>query len=403
MPLSVEYADMFLSKAVLERQCKHTQEIRSFLRQWCDFFSEKENAGLLLMALYPINKMIVDAGDNVLGLIEDAHRGTADHMGQTIDAYISADQHIHTVLAAATQALGGSPSPFSMPKRPELGPAERSASGWYGGADHDRFTQNLEGLAELAEYSIRQTYYLGKRTGRAFSSDRSIVEAQDASSYLVKPEAPDSPLEDLRWKAGFIIGSVDWIIEQLTGQSLLNDYLLKYIIGDWRAVQRASIAWGEIGDALIAVGENDSEILPALSEWTGKGSEAANAFIAALAGATTLLHSAAGTASTVLSLISLGTKILAGLITDLLLDIETTCLGLLTAGTIPVAGWIAASAELVVALDEIYGAISKLYMAYNFIFDLIESAIRAQGQLNEIRLTIANIVEAIIRGVAARA
>ena len=380
MPLSVEYADMFLAKAVLERQCKHTQEIRSFLRQWCDFFSEKENAGLLLMALYPINKMIVDAGDNVLGLIEDAHRGTADHMGQTIDAYISADQHIHAALAAATQALGGSPSPFSMPKRPELGPAERSASGWYGGADHDRFTQNLEGLAELAEYSIRQTYYLGKRTGRAFSSDRSIVEAQDASSYLVKPEAPDSPLEDLRWKAGLIIGSVDW-----------------------RAVQCASIAWGEIGDALIAVGENDSEILPALSEWTGKGSEAANAFIAALAGATTLLHSAAGTASTVLSLISLGTKVLAGLITDLLLDIETTCLGLLTAGTIPVAGWIAASAELVVALDEIYGAISKLYMAYNTIFDLIESAIRAQGQLNEIRLTIANIVEAIIRGVAARA
>ncbi|MDU2193101.1 MAG: hypothetical protein E7E22_05160, partial [Actinomyces sp.] len=44
-----------------------------------------------------------------------------------------------------------------------------------------------------------------------------------------------------------------------------------------------------------------------------------------------------------------------------------------------------------------------LYMAYNMIFDLIESAIRAQGQLNEIRLTIANIVEAIIRGVAARA
>ena len=71
--------------------------------------------------------------------------------------------------------------------------------------------------------------------------------------------------------------------------------------------------------------------------------------------------------------------------------------------TIPVAGWIAASAELVVALNEIYGAISKLYMAYNMIFDLIESAIRAQGQLNEIRLTIANIVEAIIRGVAARA
>lgn len=404
MPLSVEYGDLFLATELLERQCEHIHKMRLFLRQWCDFFSEGETAGLLLMALYPINKMVVDAGDSVLGLLEDTHRGTANHMNQTVETYIEVDEQINKAISNLIESLLGTPIPFNNPRdsKPKLGEAERGASQWYGGDQHIRLYENAEGLVELAEYVGIQTSYLDQRTRKALSSNRSIVEAQDASSYLVAPEAPDSEMENLRWSAGIIIGSVDWLIELLIGKSLLNDYLYKYIVGDWRTIDQASTAWYEIGDALIAVGQNDSEILPALSEWTGKGSEAANAFIAALAGITTLLQSATGLASSLLGYVRTATRLVAGQVASQLRDLELSCLALVAAGSVPVAGWVMAAADVLITVEKIYKFINLLYTGYNFIFDTIEETIRAHGQINEIRLTMANIVEAAARGVAAR-
>lgn len=110
MPLSVEYADLSLAQQVLERQSsEHLANMRSFLKQWGDYSDGGEGAGLLMMAFNPVNQFIVEQGDNVLELLEDVHGGAADHMAQTIDAYVSADQKIHAALSAATQALGGSP------------------------------------------------------------------------------------------------------------------------------------------------------------------------------------------------------------------------------------------------------------------------------------------------------
>ena len=125
-----------------------------------------------------------------------------------------------------------------------------------------------------------------------------MKESQDASSYLVTPEAPDNEMENIRWSAGVVAGSIDWFIEKVFGISLLNDIIFKYVVGDWRLVNMAETAWTEIGDALVAVGQNDSETLPALAEWTGKGSELASAFIAALSLATTKLSAASGFMST---------------------------------------------------------------------------------------------------------
>lgn len=404
MPLSVEYADMFLSKAVLERQCKHTQEIRSFLRQWCDFFSEKENAGLLLMALYPINKMIVDAGDNVLGLIEDAHRGTADHMGQTIDAYISADQQIHAALASVTEMLGGSSLPFNDPRSslPTLGAAARGASQWYGGAEPSLAERMAQGVMGFGEYASDFPGRLADRADKALSGNRSISESQNASSYLVAPEAPESEMKNLRWSAGVVIGGVDWLIEKLTGVSVLNDVIFKYTVGDWRVLDRASTAWSEIGDALVAVGQNDSEILPALSEWTGKGSEAANAFIAALAGVTTALNGAAGSVSGIIKNVSKVVKQAAKLIGKQLKRLQDKCLRMIAEASVPVAGWIVAAGEAVKAAQEIYDMVKKIHFIINLIYTAIENMAQAKAQIIEIRYTISNIAEAAARGAAAR-
>ena len=405
MPLSVEYADLSLAQQVLERQSsQHLANMRSFLKQWGDYSDGGEDAGLLMMAFNPVNQEVVRIGDEVLGLLEDAHGGAADHMGQTLESYANADQQIHAALASVTEMLGGSALPFNDPRSslPTLGAAERHASSFYGGAEPDIAGRIAQGAMGLDQYMSDFPDRLTTRADKALSGNRSISESQDASSYLVTPEAPESEMKNLRWSAGVVIGGVDWFIEKLTGVSVLNDIIFKYTVGDWRVLDRAKTAWSEIGDALVAVGQNDSEILPALSEWTGKGSEAANAFITALAGATTALNGAASTVSGIIKTVSRVVKQAAKLIGKQLKRLQDKCLRMIAESSVPVAGWIVAAGEAVAAAQELYDTIKKIYRIINLILTAIENMAQAQAQIIEIRYTISNIAEAAARGAAAR-
>ena len=405
MPLSVEYADLSLAQQVLERQSsQHLANMRSFLKQWGDYSDGGEDAGLLMMAFNPVNQEVVRIGDEVLGLLEDAHGGAADHMGQTLESYANADQQIHAALASVTEMLGGSALPFNDPRSslPTLGAAERHASSFYGGAEPDIAGRIAQGAMGLDQYMSDFPDRLTTRADKALSGNRSISESQDASSYLVTPEAPESEMKNLRWSAGVVIGGVDWFIEKLTGVSVLNDIIFKYTVGDWRVLDRAKTAWSEIGDALVAVGQNDSEILPALSEWTGKGSEAANAFITALAGATTALNGAASTVSGIIKNVSRVVKQAAKLIGKQLKRLQDKCLRMIAESSVPVAGWIVAAGEAVAAAQELYDTIKKIYRIINLILTAIENMAQGQAQIIEIRYTISNIAEAAARGAAAR-
>ena len=405
MPLSVEYADLSLAQQVLERQSsQHLANMRSFLKQWGDYSDGGEDAGLLMMAFNPVNQEVVRIGDEVLGLLEDAHGGAADHLGQTLESYANADQQIHAALASVTEMLGGSALPFNDPRSslPTLGAAERHASSFYGGAEPDIAGRIAQGAMGLDQYMSDFPDRLTTRADKALSGNRSISESQDASSYLVTPEAPESEMKNLRWSAGVVIGGVDWFIEKLTGVSVLNDIIFKYTVGDWRVLDRAKTAWSEIGDALVAVGQNDSEILPALSEWTGKGSEAANAFITALAGATTALNGAASTVSGIIKNVSRVVKQAAKLIGKQLKRLQDKCLRMIAESSVPVAGWIVAAGEAVAAAQELYDTIKKIYRIINLILTAIENMAQAQAQIIEIRYTISNIAEAAARGAAAR-
>lgn len=404
MPLSVDYADLFLAKDLLDRQGQHLTKMRDFLKQWGDYSDGGEGAGLLLMAFSPVNLLVVEVGDTVLGLLQKAHEGSAGHMEETVNAYIQADQTIHQALSAASSALGGSPLPFNNPRdsKPELPPALNRASELYGGADKNAFENTKDGIKKLKEYFSNAPGRYQDRMDRFLSSDRSIVESQDASSYLVTPEAPETEMENLRWSAGLIIGSVDWFIEQLTGVSVLNDVIYKNIVGDWRVIDRASTTWSEIGDALIAVGQNDSELLPALAEWIGKGSDAAFLFLTALSEGTTVLYSGAYLASELLTAFSEIVKAAADFIGQVLDWLADKCLRMLAESSIPIAGWIAAGLEAVDAVAELVEAIRKIYDMYNDIYTAIEEYAEAKSTLAEVEYTLSNIEEAAARRIAAQ-
>ena len=258
-------------------------------------------------------------------------------------------------------------------------------------------------IEALRDYAKDLPGRFNQRLEKAMSANRSISESQDASSYLVPPESPTSEMENLRWKAGPILGAYDWLIEKATGVSFLNDIIFKYTVGDWRVVDRAKTAWSEIGDALVAVAQNDSEILPALSEWTGKGSEAANAFIAALAMGTQALQGATSTMSLILMAVKFAIKEAAGAIGDVLIELQLACVDILVDASVPIAGWIKGVIDVAKYAWKITTWIMKAYKILNFLFDIFESIVQGKDQLLETRITLSNLAEAAARGIAARA
>lgn len=264
------------------------------------------------------------------------------------------------------------------------------------------FQQAFEDGFSLGRYTANQATRLAHRVGSAVSSNRGVVEEQDASSYLVPPSAPESELENLRWEAGYILGGLDWVFEQVAGWSILNDVVYKNIVGDWRVVSCASMAWSQLDDALVAVGQNDSGIVPALSEWTGKGSEASNAYITALSAATTSLSYAAGTVSNIVKLVSMAAKMLANFIAHKLRDISYDLAAIAAKAAIPVAGWVAAAVDVLSEMRKILDNIREIYKIVNIVYDIISGMVEAKGKLVEVRYTIANLVEGGVRGGLAR-
>ena len=193
------------------------------------------------------------------------------------------------------------------------------------------------------------------------------------------------------------------MIEKVTGVSLLNDIVFKYFNGDWRTVNMAGTAWSEIGDALVAVGQNDSEVLPALSEWTGLGSEIANRFITALAKVTTALRKAAGLMSTLLKAFAAFLKQTAKELGEAIAEIVNTALQLLLEAAIPVAGWATAAVTAIAKINKIIKYIQMIYGVINFIVDFIQNLANKKAQMAEVQNTVSNLAEAASRRAAATA
>ena len=105
-----------------------------------------------------------------------------------------------------------------------------------------------------------------------------ISETYDASSAVAGgPPAGGMGeyIEGLKHQCGFLISSIDWAVDQLTGWSLL-EALFKPIAGDFEALASMQKAWGQVGTSLGAVGDNYRGLggqLP--SVWTGEAAHAA--------------------------------------------------------------------------------------------------------------------------------
>ncbi|MGC0252114.1 hypothetical protein [Pseudactinotalea sp. Z1748] len=100
-----------------------------------------------------------------------------------------------------------------------------------------------------------------------------VRELENASLGLISP-APttDDFGEGLRWKAGPLLGGLDWLLEQLTGTSAIRS-LVEPIAGDWVGLSSGEQAWSHAQHASEAVGRNFAAAANPAG-WTGEAAEA---------------------------------------------------------------------------------------------------------------------------------
>ncbi len=100
-----------------------------------------------------------------------------------------------------------------------------------------------------------------------------VVELINPTSMLSPPQATTDDFgNNLRWRAGPLLGGLDWLLEQLVGVSAIRS-LVEPVSGDWVGLSRGQMAWSQAQGAVEGIGQNfDGAAAP--PGWTGAAAEA---------------------------------------------------------------------------------------------------------------------------------
>lgn len=397
--MDIVLSNMSLAAQVLERQAGHAQAVREHLSTYARL--SNGDLGLILQLLQPLNDAVVDAGEKVAEYSGKAFGMGAEKMSQTRDIYLEADRTAHAAAGAVATSLGTSVPGYPSPAAPSLGAAQQQAPSRYDDADGNVFNQAFWDGYSMGEWSQGTGEQLGDRISDARASTRSVTEKVDVRSYLPAPQAEDPEIENIRWKAGVIFGSVDWLFEQLAGFSLLEE-ATKPFAGNWVRIREASIAWTHTGDALRGLGQNAMGLLPPMAAWTGRGSEAFLAAAGVMSQVHTVVAGPAGTISTALKALVMLSKEIAGLILKLLKRLEQKLARMAAEAAVPLVGWAAAAVEAGFAVYDLINDAMTIYKWLNRIYDLVSGMASNVADMADNAFRMADLYEGLLRGASAR-
>jgi hypothetical protein len=397
--MDVDFANMALAQQLLARQQSHARAMSEHLEQYARL--DAGEMGLILQLFKPINDAILDGGQRVLGLSQQVFGTGAEMMGRTRETYVDADRQAHAAVTRAATAFGVGVPAYVAPAAPSLGAAQQGAPPRYADPYGDVFQQAFRDGYRGAAWVDQTVDQVTDRVRDGLGSRRTVEEQQDASAFLVTPHADDPEIESIRWKAGILIGGVDWVFEELFGYSLLEE-ITKPFSGNWVRMREATMAWTHVGDALGAVASNTTGVIPAMSTWTGRGSETFVVAAAASAQAHQVASSPAGTISSLIKGLTMLSKEIAGLIMKLLKRVGDRLMRMALEAAVPVAGWIAAGVEGAIAVQEIVSDVLKAYKYVNLVYDFVSGMIQGQTAVVDSALRMADLAEGLGRGVSAR-
>jgi len=397
--VDVDFENMALAQQLLSRQQGHAEAMKGHLEQYARL--DSGDMGLILQLVLPINEAILTVGEGVLDLSAQAYGAAADTMGSTIDTYREADQTAYEAMVKVASELGIEFPGYSPSPTPTLGAAQQSASSRYADADGNVFNQAADDLYQVKEWLGSTASQAYDRIGDGLSSNRTVTEAVDVRSFLPAPAAEEPEIESIRWKAGIVLGSVDWLFEEIFGYSLLEE-ITKPFSGNWVRMREASIAWKHVGDALGGVAQNTSGLGPPMASWTGRGSEAFLLAAGVAAEAHMAVSSAPGTISSMLKALVFLSKKIAAKILKVLKDISYELMRIAVEAAVPVAGWVVAAAETVMMIQRIVDLVLTAYKWINIIYDFVSSMVRGKTQLVDVRFMLVDLAEGLARAGAAR-
>lgn len=357
------------------------------------------STGALLAMLAPLSTLATQIG-------AQAARGTAvvfeagdRQLTATTESYVRADMEAHAGLVQLARGLDVDVPPWSDPRADvaALGAAPERAAADHGSVD-SWLWDKASGTGGTVGGMVRDGRDVLGDVGR-WTDAGAVVEAVDPQSYLVPPQSTENWVEDLRWNAGVVLGSIDWVAEQFIGFSILERCVFSPLGGDWRAISRASQGWAHAGDAAFAMGRNCAALVAGTADgWKGAAGDAFRAAATGMSGALVGLSSAYQYASGAVATISTVSKLACAGIGLAIKQISNILVTIAAEAAVPVVGWAVGAATIWWDVERVIGLVRLVYG----LIETIASAIQDFAESKAALLDAARLVEDLLEGVARR-
>ena len=191
----------------------------------------------------------------------------------------------------------------------------------------------------------------------------SIAETIDPRSALIEPGIPDPKdfAEKLEEDCGFILGHLLGFIREAFGISPIEE-LVKPLVGDWTAMQRAQGGWVQAGQACAAVGKNFAA-LPEQTQtsWQGEAGDAFRTRMTSLSEGYSTYGEGCTTLSELSGALVDAAKAAAEGIATVISFIGDLVERLAVEATVPVIGWLAGAADVAVHIKSFWDKIHRGY------------------------------------------
>ncbi|GLZ30680.1 hypothetical protein Lesp02_28690 [Lentzea sp. NBRC 105346] len=216
------------------------------------------------------------------------------------------------------------------------------------------------------------------------------ADPRPISDSLQAPEIDKASLNDVLDNCGWGVQSVNWIFEQVTGESLVET-IITPITGDWSKIRADGDAWRNVGNAMNDMSYNLTDAVGKLRDsWDGDAAKAHERYIAL--GWKAGLFAEMGVAQLIakgFDTVAEGAEALGRQAAKLLDYLVNKLIQAAATVWIPVAGWVKA-AEMVWNAYQIYRRImdiietvKKLITDVKALFDAVGRIASALGKLKD--------------------
>ena len=390
----IRYQTLALSQQVLERQQRHAQGVADYLVGNADI---GDSTGVLLSAFDPLSQAAIDLGREAALVLSEIDRSSAGSVGDTAVDIADSDSRVADAFTTLVRRLGAQGPAGGYPDLggPSLPAAGGGAPDGYGGVE-SYFWEKAQATGGTVTGSIGDTRAMIDAVSQ-WGTPGAVTEVEDASSYLVPGQAPDNPVQDLRWSAGALLGGIDWVAEKFIGFSILDRCVYHPLAGDWQGIYRCAEAWGHAGDALLAVGRNHAGLVASTADsWEGLSGNSFRGAMTTVAGGSLGLSVAFGEASGLVKTLATVCKLSCTAIGAALKFIADKLLKMAAEAATPVIGW---AVGAVTAYSDIQGVLSKVRLIYS-IFETIMSAIQDFAGAKVSIMDKLAVLEDILQGTA---